>query len=208
MKEKESLKVQVHHALLEAIVRGEYRPNDIINEQTLVEKFGCSKSPVREALIALCNEGVLRNLPRFGYEVIRLTKEDISDILDFRLILEGGYLQKNAARITPEAILKLQELDTCCNQPSIDLWSHWHANTEFHLQLLSFTGNAYACYQLKKTMEILKRAYGQFYWDKWDSTYIPADMRYHARILDQIQKRNLKDALTCLKLDLEDFALS
>ena len=64
---------------MEGIFSGEYKPNQILNEKELVEKYGCSKSPIRDALITLCNEGVLRNIPRYGYEVIRLTKEMVED---------------------------------------------------------------------------------------------------------------------------------
>ena len=92
MKQAESLKTIVYNAVLKGIIQDEYKPGEILNEKQLVEKYEVSKSPVREALLSLCNEGVLRNIPRYGYEVVRLTKEDISNILRFRLILESGCL--------------------------------------------------------------------------------------------------------------------
>ena len=56
MKQQESLKDIVYQAVLNGIFTDEYKPNQIINEQELVQKFGCSKTPVREALVALCND--------------------------------------------------------------------------------------------------------------------------------------------------------
>ena len=47
--EKKNRKEMVYDAILEGIFAGEYAPNQILNEQALTEKFGCSKSPVREA---------------------------------------------------------------------------------------------------------------------------------------------------------------
>ena len=41
------------------MTNGEYRPNDILTENQMIEKFGVSKSPVREALVELCKDGVL-----------------------------------------------------------------------------------------------------------------------------------------------------
>ena len=179
MKKEKSLKSIVYHSILDGIIRDEYKPNQIINEQELVDKFGCSKSPVREALIALCNEGVVKNIPRYGYEVIRLTHTDVEQILNYRSILEGGYLRQCYQNITDKQFDILAELNELCNISSDDMWSHWEHNKNFHLQLLSFSNNSYAYEQLQKSMDILKRAYAQFYWDKWDSTDLPTDMKCH-----------------------------
>ena len=63
-----NLKAQIYTKIFEDIIRGEYGPEDVLREKALVEKFHVSKSPVREALIELCKEGVLRSIPRYGYE--------------------------------------------------------------------------------------------------------------------------------------------
>ena len=52
-KQQESLKNMVYQAILNGIFTDEYKPNQIINEQELVQKFGCSKTPIREALVTL-----------------------------------------------------------------------------------------------------------------------------------------------------------
>lgn len=204
-KEKSSLKSIVYRETLDSIIRGEYKANQIINEQDLVTRFGFSKSPVREALISLCDEGILRNIPRYGYEVIRLTSKDVSQILRFRLILESGMLRECLADITPEQIDHLYHLDDLCNASVDDMWVHWEHNTNFHLTLLSYSGNTYAHQQLQKSLDILKRAYAQFYWDKWDSAYNPVDMRYHSSILTAIKEKDIDTALEYLAFDLSDF---
>ena len=168
-KEKDSLKSIVYQQTLDGIIKGEYKANQIINEQELVEKFGFSKSPVREALISLCNEGVLRNIPRYGYEVIRLTGKDVNEILRFRFFLEGGLLRDCYTFIAQDQMDELYRLDDLCNASVDDMWVHWDHNMRFHLYLLSRSGNTYAYQQLEKSMGILKRAYAQFYWDKWDA---------------------------------------
>ena len=94
-KQQESLKNMVYQAILNGIFTDEYKPNQIINEQELVQKFGCSKTPIREALVTLCNEGILRSFPRFGYQVVSVSREEAQNILDFRLVLEGGYLRQS-----------------------------------------------------------------------------------------------------------------
>lgn len=204
-KEKSSLKSIVYQEMLDGIIRGEYKGNQIINEHELVTKFGFSKAPIREALIALCNEGVLRNIPRYGYEVVRLTSEDAAEILHFRFILESGMLRECYQKITATQLAELMRLDELCNASADDLWVHWEHNTNFHVCLLSCAGNTYAVSQLKRSMSILKRAYAQFYWDKWNKEYTPLDMRYHSHILTCIRNNDISGAVENLRLDLAEF---
>lgn len=203
--ENQSLKSIVYQETLDGIIRGEYKAGQIINEQELIRKFNYSKSPIREALIALCNDEILKNIPRYGYEVIRLSHEEANEIMDFRFILESSMLKECYQNITKDDLAKLYELDELCNQSVDTIWQHWEYNTNFHLQLVSLSKNKYAYRQLQKSMDILKRAYAQFYWDKWDSHYNPSDMRYHASILSCIEQHDIDGALNYLQLDLKDF---
>jgi len=205
MKNEKSLKDTIYSAILEDIFTMDYRPGDILNEKSLVEKYNCSKSPVREALISLCSDHVLRNIPRYGYEVVRLTVEDINEMLQFRYILEGGILRERYKRITDSQLDRLAAIDAKCNQEIGDVWKHWEYNTEFHLKLIAFCGSNYATEELERCMNRLKRAYAQFYWDKWDIDFPPADTRYHARILNCLRQKDIDGALLHLKDDLNDF---
>ena len=127
-KQQESLKNMVYQAILNGIFTDEYKPNQIINEQELVQKFGCSKTPIREALVTLCNEGILHSFPRFGYQVVSVSREEAQNILDFRLVLEGGYLRQSIGHITEENLAELAEIDERCKQSTDSVWDHWEAN--------------------------------------------------------------------------------
>lgn len=204
-KEKSSLKSIVYQNTLDGIIRGEYKAGQIINEQELVEKFGFSKSPIREALTALCSEGVLRSIPRYGYEVVRLTSRDIKEILQYRLILERGLLRDGISNVSDAYFAKLERLNALCNSSEDDMWIHWEHNMDFHLALCSCSENQYAAAQLKKSMDILKRAYAQFYWDKWSDHFNPFDMKYHQDIIACLKNRDEKGAMEKLELDFQDF---
>ena len=78
--QKETLKERVYRGIYEAVTNGEYRPNDILTENQMIEKFGVSKSPVREALVELCKDGVLINIPRMGYQVRAVTLKEIMNL--------------------------------------------------------------------------------------------------------------------------------
>lgn len=88
------LKDQVYEKILDEITEGKYQQNDIITERELIEKYGVSKSPVREALIELCKEDVLESRPRMGYQIRPISIKEISDIVELRIILETAALKK------------------------------------------------------------------------------------------------------------------
>ena len=202
-----NLKLVIYHSILDGIFSDEYKPNQILNEKELVEKYGCSKSPVRDALITLCNEGILRSIPRYGYEVIRLTRETVEQVLQYRFILESGYLRLSYERITPEQIEQLRQTDLLCNQPEDGIFEHWDKNQEFHLKLISLSGNSYAVQELKRSMDLLKRAYAQFYWDKWEQTSIPSDIKCHKEIISCLESKDIEQAIHYLQTDLDDFGM-
>jgi DNA-binding GntR family transcriptional regulator len=68
-----------------------------LDERTLAEELGISRTPVREALLRLESEGIVRTVPRKGIYVIRKTKEEIIDV-----ILASAGLEATAARLAAE----------------------------------------------------------------------------------------------------------
>lgn len=205
MKSKDSLKNQIYNAILNGILSGEFKSGQILTERELVEKYGCSKAPVREALITLCSDDVLRSFPRYGYEIVRLTSEHIQEILDFRLILETGYLRSCYQNITKLQLNELKRIADRCLTPEADIWEHWEANTDFHLTLISFARNRYAYEQLEKSMSVLKRAYAQFYWETWNQAVTMTDVQHHYPIIQSLENKDIEQALRLLEQDMEDF---
>jgi DNA-binding GntR family transcriptional regulator len=205
MSNNSNLKDLIYNTILEDILSLNYPANHILNEKKLVERFGCSKTPVREALISLCNDNVLRNIPRYGYEVIRITMEDIRDMLRFRYVLESGLLIGNYKRFTKSQIDRLAEINKSCHSSDTDIWAHWSFNSEFHLQMMSFCNNLYALSELQKCMDRLKRAYAQFYWNNLEEACLSLDTRNHEQIIYALRQKNLEKLLFHLKEDLKDF---
>ena len=205
MKSERSLKETIYNAVLEDILALEYRPGEILNEKNLIEKYQCSKSPVREALLALCADNVLRNIPRYGYEVVRLTMEDIYEMIQFRYILESSMLQLNIQHFTDSQLDRLAAIDALCRESDEDLWAHWERNTEFHLKLIGYCGSNYAVEELSRCMNRLKRAYAQCRRDRLEHPDVPLDTRNHALLLECLRQHDTDGALRCLRDDLNDF---
>lgn len=205
---KKSISAQVHDSIIEDIFNNTYRPGQILTERSLIDAYGCSKTTVREALVALCQEHILRNIPRYGYEVLRIERSEITDILEFRYVLETGCLRRCFDTITPRHILRLQELhrDCCDTESSRGLWEHWDANANFHLELIQLAGNRYAYRQLQDALDTLKRAYVQYYWDKQKQVLSASDMKNHEVLIAALRNKDLEAACSALGKDMKEFA--
>lgn len=201
-----SLKDQIYFEILQGIVSGEIG-DEVISEKALVEKYQVSRAPVREALVQLCGEGVLYSMPRYGYQVVRLSKSDIEDILQYRVILEGGSFKEHVHELSYAQISELEEIDERCTSEAArdDFWLHWAYNVQFHLKLMSYCGNRFSYEQLERSFQTLTRAYAQFYWNKWTTDNHPIDTRYHSEIIDCLKKKDIEGAIHFLRKDIGDF---
>jgi len=205
MKSDTTLKDSIYNLVLESIFTNEFRPNQIINEKDLVARYGCSKSPVREGLLSLCKDNVLRSIPRCGYEVVRLTREDVENMLRTRYLLEGGMLCFTYDKFSPSQLQRLEEIDAECTKAHSDIHAHWKYNTMFHRMLLEPSQNEYAQDAVEQTMGRLKRAYFQFFWSRRDEFDLSDDTKTHQRIIDALRRKDIKAAIMELRDDLQHF---
>ena len=72
------------------ILSGVFRMGDRLPVEALAAQHRVSKTPVREALSSLEHEGLVQIVPRVGYFVAQLTVQDVQELFQLRLILEGA----------------------------------------------------------------------------------------------------------------------
>ena len=94
--------------LREDIINGIYYSDSILTELEISKKFGGSKTPAREALGALCAEGLLERLPNKGYLIKRYSLQELDALLEFRSILENAIIELAIKRATDQEIQKLE----------------------------------------------------------------------------------------------------
>ena len=86
---KLSLKLQAYQYLKTKILNCEYRPNEFLNEQKLCAEMGnISRTPMRDALGRLEQEGLITILPKKGLMVSGITEEDVHSMFEMRLLVE------------------------------------------------------------------------------------------------------------------------
>ena len=83
------LRIQVFNALEDAILNGSYKEGDSLNELRLSKSLGVSRTPVREALMQLELEGLVKNIPNKGAVVVGVSEQDVEDIYEIRIRIEG-----------------------------------------------------------------------------------------------------------------------
>lgn len=106
----QSLSTRVYQRLEDDILGGRYQTNEELKESTIGKELGVSRTPVREALRQLEQQGLVEITPNRGARVIGLTREDFYDIFMIRSMLEGYCAAKAAKNATPEQIAELEEI--------------------------------------------------------------------------------------------------
>ena len=202
---KPTLKDEVYQQIIELICNGSIKTGEIITEKQLINHFGISKSPVREALIQLCHDKVLKSIPRCGYQVIQIQAKDIQDLTEVRLYLELGCLQRLIESPSEVHLAQLRELNRLRIKPveQKDVWSAWNNNVQFHLCLLEGAGNAYALDVLEKTLSTCTRAYAQLYYSHRESVISNYPHTHaHERIVTAVEAHRTDDAVALLREDI------
>ncbi|MEP7362810.1 MAG: GntR family transcriptional regulator [Acidobacteriota bacterium] len=152
-----SLRDEIVHFLQHDIITGIFQPGQRIVERELINRFGVSSIPVREALQDLESRGLLVRRLNHGYSVVQLTYEDAIRICELRRLLEPKVVEWATARITPEGIEELErqldEVEVAAREG--DMAAFFHSDLAFHRMLWKASGNSYAAKALESSMGTL-----------------------------------------------------
>lgn len=128
------------------IVACHLAPGGQVTEGQLVESLGIGKTPVREALQRLAQEGLVLPVRRHGYRVSPITLRDVRDLFGLRLIVEPAAAELATGRIDVARLREIQaRYDACFLDDPV---AGFPLNTAFHLSSAQASGNA----RLAKTM--------------------------------------------------------
>ena len=128
-------------------------PGFALSEISLSEQLGISRTPVREALIQLSNEGLVQFRGNGRCHVATFTKQDVVEICDVRIGLEATAARSLASTITAEQLAELRTLAIEADRAEKASRSRadWdRAEEAFHRRLLEFSGNS-------RILELLER---------------------------------------------------
>lgn len=172
------------HALREAILDGVLAPNEWLREESLKETLGVSRTPVREALNRLEEEGLIARTPGQGARVTTLTIEDMSVVYQVRGNLESLTARMATEHGSPHAKAALQKVHDGMHEASEqnDRNEFSRLNLEFHQSLTEMAGNAYLT-RLLATVETAIRRFGTRSYSRERMTQIVLE---HAAVVDAV----------------------
>ncbi|UZJ78591.1 GntR family transcriptional regulator [Fictibacillus sp. KU28468] len=104
------LKVQAYNILKEAIINGLFKKNEVITEKRALEEFNISRTPFREAVQSLETEGWLVSIPYKGTFVSPVTKKDIEDVFELRMLVELHIVTKISSSISEKSLEELENI--------------------------------------------------------------------------------------------------
>jgi len=160
----------VYDSLKESILNGSLKPGERLMESKIADDLGVSRTPVREAIRKLEKEKYVKMVPRKGAYVEDLTKEDILEVIEIRVVLEGLAAELAAKNITEEMKEKMKENIKKFNIASekIDRKELIVLDENFHKLIYFASGNS-------KLNEIVRELQDQFqrfrlsYFNEFDS---------------------------------------
>ena len=179
----------VFNTLREAILKGELKPGERLMELQLAAKLGVSRTPIREAIRMLEQEGLAVTIPRKGAEVAKMTEKDMEDVLQIREALD-----ELAAKIACEQISEeqLEELVATMHEfeestKTNNVKKIAEADVKFHDIIYQSTGNQKLVNMLNNLREQMYRYRVEYLKD--ENNY-PTLMKEHKDIVEGLVRKN------------------
>lgn len=140
----QTLREKILETIREAILKGDLKPGEKVAEPELAERFGISRTPIREAFRQLESEGYLTVVPRKGAVVAALSEKDVQEYYEVKSILEGYAAELAAAKLTEKELGKLESVNERLKQlaEAGDVKAFYKIHHEFHETFLKAAGNS------------------------------------------------------------------
>ncbi len=139
----QTLREKILETIRDAILKGSLKPGERVSEPELAERFGISRTPIREAFRQLESEGYLQVIPRKGAVVASLSERDIEEFYAIKILLEGFAAKMAAEKMTAKDIEKLESINERLAQIAKDgdVKNFFRVHNEFHEVFIKAAGN-------------------------------------------------------------------
>jgi DNA-binding GntR family transcriptional regulator len=136
---------QAYEVIQQAILDESYQPGDHLSVPAISKELGISRSPVREAILRLEQEGLVRTIPRRGAVVVGVTFVELLKLYEVREFLEGLAARLAAEKVTDGQIadLKKQWDEHSKAVEAGDVAAHMAIDQGFHTQVFDAAANHY-----------------------------------------------------------------
>ena len=151
---------EVAELLRQRIFQRALEPGSWIDEMTLAEEYGISRTPLREALKVLAAEGLVTMKVRRGAYVTEVSEKDLTDVYHLLSLLESdaaGVVAQCATDLELRELQALQEdLEAAAAPGKVDRGHFFAVNERFHLQLLALADNRWRDQMVTDLRKVMK----------------------------------------------------
>lgn len=188
-------KHRIYSDLREAILSMAIRPGESLVEATVAQRYGVSRTPVREALGLLVKEGLVEGIARKGYFVSTPSLEEALESYHIRLLIEPETAALAAQRITDHDLQILHEIDSnyFSGERSIEV-----ENLEWHTLIATASGNRRLARLVRGLLDEMRRI---VLFDPY--MHSPPDAREHQLVTAAIMKRDPNGAAAAMRTHIE-----
>ncbi len=197
----------VFNTLREAILKGDLKPGERLMELQLASQLGVSRTPIREAIRMLEQEGLAITMPRKGAEVAKMTLKGMEDVLEIRAALDELASQLACERITEEQLVRLEENKKAFEESlkTENVKAIAEADVNFHDVIYEATGNPKLVGMLNNLREQVYRYRVEYL--KNVNNY-PILIKEHEDIYQSLLKRNKEEATLSIREHVENQAIA
>lgn len=196
-----SLYEAVTQRLREMVLEGELAPGSRISEKQLCEIFDVSRTPLREALKVLANEGLVELLPNRGAKVTEVTLREVVDLFEVMVVLEGLSGELLVARASNADIAEIRTM----HQRMIELYQrheraeYFLLNQDIHRRLTEIAGNSVLLeLETSLSVKITRARYmANMLMGRWDES-----ASEHELIIEALEKRDAQALSAAMRMHM------
>lgn len=184
-----TLRERILETIRDAIIKGALKPGEKVAEPELAERFGISRTPIREAFRQLETEGYLTVIPRKGAVVAAFSQKDVEEFYAIKSILEGYAAKRACENLSDKEIEKLETINSKLSQlaEGADVKQFFKIHNDFHDLFIKAANN-------DKLNEMISGLVNKFQLLRLASLSVPGRMKIsveeHDKIIDAFKKKN------------------
>lgn len=202
MLNRPALAVEITERLRRLIMEGELKPGEKIPERLLTERYGVSRTPVREAVKVLAAEGLVVLVPNRGAVVSKLTVAELEEIFPVLAALEGIAGELACQRANDAEIAEIRRLNNRMHRAFEvrDRPAYFELNQRIHAAILAAARNAtlHHQHQLVACRAARARYQANFAQERWQEA-----LEEHDAILAALEARNAEKLGALMKEHME-----
>jgi DNA-binding GntR family transcriptional regulator len=197
------LREQVYEQIKHDIITCKLSPGEPLSENQFLDQFQVSKTPIREALTSLVQDGLVEYIPNRGFMVTTISVTDIQEIFDTRIFIETELFRLAIKRISEAEIDRLETKSRIELDPKSYGYEErfLESNQNFHVALAAAGGNSRLLWYYEILMNEAQRL---FYMDisrhhngfRWGHG--------HEGIIEALRSRDVEKGVAVIRSTLED----